>query len=242
MYFEDYDEPYYEPTEADEIFREAVDKLQECLKQDVKNRINQITQENTRLREQISKYEKREKEIIKRERDVAYKEETLERDFVRKKFDDVFEQIGNQSCVWICDYTFSIGKKCDRCDSDRLISYVTPMGRKGSEKCECGKEYKVWFPMETFVTSFTVKKNGKKLNYELQHQQPAWYDDDSYVSFHLKYLLDSAEETNDMKEYDIKENTAFTTKEECQKVCDKLNADVPADVMEEFYKSKEVEE
>ena len=98
MYWDE--EPYYEPTPADEIFYDAQQKLMECLKDSVKHRIDLIKAENEELKKQNDEWRRKIAEVDARERRIQLREDEFERNAMRKKFSEMLKPMEEQMTIW----------------------------------------------------------------------------------------------------------------------------------------------
>jgi regulator of replication initiation timing len=226
-YYDGYcEEPYYEPTPADEIFFEAKQKLEECLKESVKYKLTSTIEENKRLKEENEKMKEKVRNIEWKEKSLNQREKDMERNVLRKKFSEMLKPLEERYQVYRLNYSYVKGDKCNKCNEDRKLKYKTPSGKTAYEDCSCSKTYKVWNTESTEIIRLDLYKDR---NYPYSLSVTPKYDgasyDEMYCKFELKTFVESLDDTDmnfDMKEFDYKE-VAFKNEDDCQRFCDYLN-------------------
>ena len=238
MYDYDYDEPYWGPSEADELFDEFKSKLIDSAKSSLKYDMEALRSENASLRKRNKELEDKIYEVEQKERHLDWKANDLKRE-VEKEFyathvKDVMDEWLDNYQVW---YAESIGHeqpKCDKCNEDRQWVLTWPDGTTTSKKCECSYltysyEPRISEANRARYHKTKVKEWGDKCHvYITKSYEPAKAHADAhdcYCEFRIGKIFD--EFNDDVKEYSNKirygERIGFETKEECQKYCDWLN-------------------
>lgn len=228
------DEPYYEPTAADEIFFEASAKLQDCLKDNIKQKMDNLLDENNRLKAENEKMRDKVSSIEWRERNLENREKDMERNILRKKFSEIIKPLEERMLIWRIEYEYVQGEKCDKCNDNRMIGYKTPSGKQLSEDCKCAKRYTYYYPSQTEIVMLDLYKDR---NYPYTLSVTPKYDsasyDDTYCKFKLKHYIENLDdfenekdellkEIKDMSRWDYKE-IGFAKQEDCQRFADYLN-------------------
>lgn len=118
-----------------------------------------------------------------------------------------------------------VKEKCDKCDSERLITFYSPSGQRYREWCTCASQrYYKLSPVEVELVRFKIHKNTG----EIQKHYVKTDNYENYDEFELIYEFDP----NEHDIYDLYENRLlvnhkydffFTNKEDAQKICDYLN-------------------
>lgn len=228
MSYYDYygDEPYYEPTPADEIFFEAKQKLEDCLKESVKYKLSSTIEENKRLKEENEKMRERVRNIEWKEKNIEQREKDMECNVLRKKFSEMLKPLEERSQIYRVDYSYKMGEKCDKCNENRKLPYTTPRGKLAYEDCACSKSYKVWSVEKADIIRLSLYKDR---NHPYAISVTPKYDsasyDDTYCKFELKTYIENIDEIDmdiNIYEVDFKE-IGFKNKEDCQKFCNHLN-------------------
>ena len=224
-----YDEPYYEPTAADEIFFEAREKLIKSLKDSVKQHIENIENENKKLKDKNEKLSVQVREIEYRERKLELEKKNLESTVRRERLSVLLEQLKVERFMVKTKTMYE--KKCNKCNSERYVEFLSPLGKKQKERCDCyTNRVEVFLPESHLCTEFKVdSQNSNKLRmwYRLNS-----YNKDEYYSSSTYY-----QNSYDGEPYESLSiySTFFDTLEECQKYCDWLNRDI------DFEKYTEIE-
>jgi hypothetical protein len=213
---DEYYDHLYEPTDADEIFADASNRLMTALKKDVAARIadlemtcKQLRAENKELHNEIvaANLEKAE---------IARKRDELERMAKRMPISTLLGQ--RAVIMYRADSAWEYVPKCDLCDEGRGRPYKTPMGRDATEHCTCARRVMTYTAKEYSMSS--MERRGDPEVY-------AWfkkYDDDS-DSFSTSKIVKNENVYNgeDFEDVD-KRNTFFLDKSKCQEYCDWLNS------------------
>ena len=221
-----WDEPYYEPTVGDEIFLEAEAKLRDALKDSIKKEIENLRKDNQQLKDRNMELEKQIGDVKRRELALERKEQDLEKTLLNKRVEEILKPFVEKSTIWRIDYEYIAGDKCDKCDKDRNIEFISPLGRKMKEKCTCAKGFYVRYPKKSNMKSLTLYQSIYK-PYNLQSSEKwevlSW--EDGYMKFEMdRYIEDLSEYDENTLFADLDyTNVAFAKQEDCQKFADYLN-------------------
>lgn len=238
MSYWDYEEPMWEPSEADELFDEIKSKLINSAKDSLKHDMESLKERNEYLSKRVTELEKREREVAQKERDVQYKAENLrrevEREFYKTAVEDIFKDQLESAQLWFADNKPHTRSKCSKCNADRKWVHVWPDGTVSEMGCECARLDYWYEPQETWIN--VLKYKVKDSNYqseryyrlEKHHQYTGasrYYDDCSYSDFHIQFVYDEfCDDVIEKHEHlRWREYIGFKSKEECQKYCDWLN-------------------
>lgn len=149
MSYWDYDEPVWEPSEADELFDEMKSKLVEAAKASLKNDMESLKRRNEYLEKRNKELEEKAQEVSRKESDLKYKEQNLrrevEKEFYKTAIEDMFKDALEKSQLWFaynkphekpkCDKWFPSSKMCRFCGT--INSSLTLADRIWT--CDCGK-------------------------------------------------------------------------------------------------------
>lgn len=210
-----FEEPYYEPTIADEIFFEAREKLINSLKETVKQHLENVVQENENLKKENEKM-KQEVTKIRNEKRVF---EDEKKNYESKLKRSVLSELLNDLEVIV----YSVGseeyekQKCDKCNDSREIKYFSPTGKMMFEACECyGRIYKK-VVQENILYEFKKDRNNTRI---LMWFKPYNSDEDGYTSgTAIQTFYDNYEFEDIEKQY----NVYFRIKENAELYCEYLN-------------------
>ena len=207
-----YEEEYcYEPTEADEIFIEAKEKLEKALKESVQLGIDRTVEENRRLSEENKNLKERMKHIDTERRELESKRDKIYQEAkkdVEKEFSLGFYP--NQK-VFYAKASYK-AVECPVCQGQGHAN-VELFGKIEKVKCtNCkggGNVSKAnYSPYEDTITS---------IEFSLCRQD--WTSKKAELR-HGKIWLEKKEWSMDKSRA---EEELFHSKEECQKYCDKKN-------------------
>lgn len=231
MYY-DYDEfeNYYEPTPADEIFNEAMEKFKETLKDSVKENLKYIQEENKRLKKENDELKQKERQIIDKERILEIREKDLESksewSFYKKKFSEILKPLEEQLDMWYVSPLSELIPKCDLCDEERKVEFVSGSGKKIKGDCECKRYHRIYRVECTKLMYFSFYKSERNKEFVLTPKYDSQDYDNTYFKLNIQQLIKTFEidKVFDYKYYGGYSGfTGFATKEECQKYCDWLN-------------------
>lgn len=236
MGYWDFEEPTWEPSEADDLFDEIKQKLVDSAKSSIKTDIENLRTRNTYLEKRNKELEDRERLVDQKERELEYKSRDIrnavEREFYKATVEDVFKDALTKSHVWVAESSAHEKPKCNLCDENRQWTVIWPDGSTSSKKCACATP-EFWFdPVELIVDqiryTYQDSNNISRRHYNLTRTYTAIRDnwnDYSYAEFNVSYIFDSFcdDALNTYKKLGFQKCIGFTSKEECQKFCDWLN-------------------
>lgn len=219
-----YDEEFWDfsaPYEQEYV--EFFNNLKESVKEDIKQELENLKNENSRLQKIVDGIQEKEANINRRERDLQTTIEVSAQSAKSLALKELLEPL--EDIYWDITYRHELMPKCDKCDRYRRREYTTPMGRVAYEKCSCDIGKNVYFPTE--MTLYKIYRKDKQLNgyYTINtgsgSEELAYYGgrDDGFDFKTSKNFLMSKEE--DFKNYS-RFNSVFATKELCEKYCEKL--------------------
>lgn len=217
MYFE---EEYYEPEEIEFIMDEYKERLSKILKDSAKEEIESILKRNDILNKENETLRDKVKSIERRERDLKFKEETLERDIRRKYFSEIMKDFN--TVLYSSKSNSRYIKKCDKCDDHRNLHFKTPLGNDATEYCLCKKSVYIYAPVEHLCTAFKVnRRDGGVFMWYKRNEEKS---EDEYFSYGgsdvLKTIWNESMNYNDSL---CHPGIYFKTEMDCQKYCDWLN-------------------
>lgn len=237
MSYWDYDEPVWEPSEADELFDEMKSKLVEAAKASLKNDMESLKRRNEYLEKRNKELEQKAQEVSRKESDLDYKSRNIrrevEKEFYKTAIDDLFKDAIEQSQLWFADNKPHEKPKCDKCDEDRNWVLTWPDGTTTSKKCTCSQPDYWYEPQETWIGTLKYKIKDSdyqseryyRLDKSYQYTGDSRWDYCSSIDFGILFVYDKfcedVIEKNEQPGYG--KRIGFKSKEECQKYCDWLN-------------------
>lgn len=215
---------YYGPSEFDEQVETFKEELRAAVKEEIRAKLDKLSAENKAMRAQLTNLTTLEQAAkrAKAEADQAKAsaERTARYEMQRIPVKQVADLLNKPKfCV---ESESVIGPKCDHCDEDRYRHYVTPMGKKEHEYCDCRTYTRAYRTVEFSVHSAS-KRNGTWM---------AWYriisldkrnaDDYYYESGKFLKSPDGVLATEIVGDYT---SYGFNTRAAAQRVADALNAE-----------------
>lgn len=217
-----YEEPYYEPTAGDMIFEEAKQKLEECLKESIKYDIKRTKEENERLKKENSKLRSQVNDIVRRERELEESKKNVSYDKLTTLMKD------RAMIMYKADYKYKYLPKCDKCDDNRRIKFLSPSNKEYNEACDCGKSITIYLPSEQVC--YEMRKDSSSSRMLMWFRRYSDDRDDGYSSGEVCKEPWNGEDYDGLNKY----STFFKSKEECQAYCDWLNRDIELDGLVDF--------
>lgn len=216
-YYEDYGD-YYEPSLADEIFEEAKMKLEQALKKEFAEKIQEAEKILKRQDEIEAKLFTRECNLNRRERELESKFRDIENEFAKKKLGEfmaILQKYLGQTYYEVNRYG-ELKPKCDSCNDDRKLEIKMPDGSIARIDCSCKRYVYRYGVKEKEMLRVHIKKDGR--------QQKVWleYQDGSNETNSL-YTTSIYEKFEDVKDKNSSYKVFYTNKEEAQKHADYLN-------------------
>lgn len=190
---------------------ELVKMLKGSATAEVKAEMERLFEENERMRDVVDNYDREMAKIRAERQELAWQREKAACEVANMRLKKLFETAEAQ--MYMAVASFYTGAKCDRCDENRQISYVTPMGRKAKENCRCAEIYKKYEVHKSSLVEVSLAQDGEKIDciYEC--------DGDNICRIVPQYIVADGQ---DYESYNPVK-TLFRSEEEAQKYVDWLN-------------------
>lgn len=221
----DYEDYFYEPSENDIVMSEIGEILKRMIKKEVLDELETLRSENAELRQ----YRDERKTYEAKIRDTEYKckvaIEKAEREAKNARIHSLF---GDMLTVgYMVASNNKKRPKCNKCNDQRRIEYVTPLGRHTYEVCDCEGYDHVYEVKEVEMIKFTIRKRGGWDHNEnvvryFAHARNIYddqEDENNYERVTWVYNNESFEELAKQSYYGV----AFLDKDKCQEYCDWRN-------------------
>lgn len=210
----DYEEYYTEPSEFDEKCTELIQMLKDSATDELKTELEQLRAENARMKDIVENYDDKVRELD-RERDKLCQEKRNAMTKAKQmRLSELFEDFVETAYCVKCVYTEK--PKCDKCDEDGYIHYLSPQGRKVKERCDCRVKNEHYEITEAKCKSFKRNTWGVESYNKLLSQYIPDSDDEWTRSCDYFY---NGEDYSELSQY----RAIFRTPEEAQKYADWLN-------------------
>jgi hypothetical protein len=215
----DYD-PYYEPTEAEEIFFEAREKLIKSLKGTVKQYVEDVKLENEKLKKEIETMRKQVQDVKNKEIRLEREKSDLMNTVRKERLSELMKDF--QVERFMVTTIKMLAQKCDKCDSDRILHYKTPLGKAQKERCDCYDDSVIIHKPKTMLcTEFQISRNNNK-KLSMWYKRKLSGDEDYYDSSAYFKEGYNGQPYESLNVHDI----FFDTENECQLYCDWLNRNI----------------
>ena len=216
------DDFYYEPSEFEQQVDEFKASLMKSVKEEFLQRMDALEKENASLREFRD-----EKETFIRdcEAKVAAAQREARKAEEKWKNARLHQLLGDTLTVgWKVGYEQVMDDKCDKCDADRYIHFLSPQGNKCKERCNCATYTMRYFPQKATLSKIYVRKKNfyggdpiKTEFYGRYYTVIERDDDDVYEMSSTVYLHGFNCENVD------KWKAVFIDEADCRRYCDWLN-------------------
>lgn len=216
MSYYDYEDYYTEPSEFEQQIEEFKSSLYTCVKQEHKEKMERLEKENMELQEVKKNWNTLENEYKNKLYDLKCKIDTAERDAKRLKLNDLMNEL--KQCLWQANSISVYNPKCNKCDDNRQISFISPSGKSMKEDCECARCFAKYIPKEYELYSFRQNTNEIGRWYKKIYSDSDYYENDSK---YVDTLVKTEEDFSLIK--DSLWKVFFISEELCQKYCDQLN-------------------
>ena len=239
MSYWDYEEPYWEPSEADVLFDSIKSQLIDAAKSSIKSDMEALKSRNEYLEKRNKELEEKAYEVANKERNLEYKANNLrrevEREFYQTAIEDMFKNVLEEATLWFADNKPHERPKCDKCDANRHWVMTWPNGEESTKLCDCARPAYWYEPQETYISTLRYKVRDSnyqseryyRLDKSYQHTGTGrYYDDYSYNDFGIQFVYDNFcdDVIKKHEELGYGKYIGFKTEEECQKYCDWLNS------------------
>ena len=237
MSYWDYEEPMWEPSEADELFDEIKSKLIGAAKDSLKSDMESLKRRNEYLEKRNKELEDKSLEVSRKESDLEYKSRNIrrevEKEFYKTAIEDMFKDVLEKSQLWFADSKPHEKPKCDKCNDNREWVLTWPNGETSKKKCTCAQPEYWYEPQETWIDKLRYRVKDDNYPSERYYRLDKSYQctgsnrwgDYSEQAFGIQFVYDKFcdDVIEKKKQLNYGQYIGFKSKEECQKYCDWLN-------------------
>lgn len=218
------DDFYYEPSEFDQQVEEFKASLIKSVKEEFLQRMEALEKENAALRkfrdEKEAFIRDCENRVAKAQREARMAEE-------KWKTARLHQLLGDSlGTGWKVGYKMEYAPKCDKCDDNRYLHFLSPQGNPCKEICKCAKYTTRYFPQEATLSKMYVRKRN-------------FPPDSVRIDWRNRYYTVDQKRNDDCDVYEVATDVyepgfvcekvqnvyraVFLTEEDCQRYCDWLN-------------------
>ena len=223
---------YYGPSTGDLVYEEIKKVLLGTVKQEFLDELEKLRKENEELRPYKYERDRMKAELDTVRRDCERRIEAAEDNAKRLTLEELFGE-----CIveaWKVERRKVYVPKCDKCDDERKVHFMSPRGKELTESCECDKYRTVFEPVPALLTRFKIYPKFPIVNQfrDSTFDKPVyyWYTTrcDSITNeceFQISDFSDvgTNRTVDNLPFKDLNEwHSVFHSKERCQEFCDYL--------------------
>lgn len=222
-----YYDDFYEPSEYEMMVEEFKNTLRESVKQEWKDRMAKLEEENKSLQEIKNDWEsiKKDYENLKNEceweRKLAIA--NAKQDAKKMRLKELMQDV--QCEYWSVGLSWVKGEKCNKCNENRKIKYISPRGKEMYEDCKCADSKRIYAPKCNIIYELSLRSSGdNKLGMWFTEKKSD--DCDNYYHstdyFHERIIVKDDADIKELYKNGC-EHLYFESEEKCQELCDLLN-------------------
>ena len=216
-----YDEDFYNtPGEFEEKLEELKESLAVSIKVEFMSEMMRLKKENDELQIVKRDWVAIQNEYAAKSRQLEYECDQLEQKVRRERLDSLLADL--RIIRFRVDRELVLPPKCNKCNDNREIEYLTPLGKKAKERCNCSVGKMIYKPQEYLVSEYGIDNGGKRLN--IWYKRSQFEDSDHDVFDGILNFCRTIYKTGIEYAGLNPRETFFDTREECQSYCDWLNA------------------
>ncbi len=228
MYYDYPEEEFYAESE----YQEQIDALKEAVRDSVKSGIleemNRLRAENEKLQGVKEHFEEIKSDYERKKNECNRIVRNAEQNAKRIRLAELMKD--HKVVKWRIDCEYVYGPKCNKCDVNRNIEVKLPSGRTINDSCKCNLESKkYYYPQMHILSKFTdIYKGCDITSYYSERKfrdgEGTHYDLYDY-EIEDRFSADKKKKAIENLSDEVRE-ILFDDREECQKVCDRLNGDI----------------
>ena len=209
---------FYEPSEFEIMIEDFKEELRSSVKKEYTDRIERLEAELASLKDIRDNYDLKVRELEVAKYNAVVKAANAESEAKKASLHKLLEPM--RVDAWAIDYKYEyIRDKCNLCDVEGYIHYLTPSGREAKEICECRKQKRVHYPVEAEVCKLSGRSHGHDaIIYFEYHKQNAYDWEDEF-----KRVSEIYEDGTPFDDVDYPLGIVFLDKDKAQEFCDWLN-------------------
>lgn len=220
-----YYEDFYEPSEFEQMVEEFKEELRSSVRKEWIDKMNRLEEENKELQEvkknfnQIKNdYAKAEWEC-KRESEIAIA--NAKKDAYKARLSELLGDMKAE--YWRIKKEFVKKPKCDKCDNNRMVAYITPLGKQAKEYCTCAETESKYVPCEMVIYQIQLSnsKIGARFVKKSKHDEDTFVSDSEYYGY--RFVVKDEDDISTLAENN-EYSLYFESLERCQEYCDYLNS------------------
>jgi hypothetical protein len=214
----DDDDFFLEASEFNARIEEFKASLMTAVKDEFKSEMDRLKTENEALQKVKRDFDAIQREYREKHRQLEYERANMERTVRRERLASLMKDF--EVVMWRADGKREYGPKCNKCDEQRRVKYVTPLGRTSEETCDCNVSWIDYHPVEHRASEFKIGRDDNQLSVWYKLVQEKDYD------YAIPDSVFASAIYRDGMQYEglPARETFFKTEADCQAYCDWLNA------------------
>jgi regulator of replication initiation timing len=214
MNYED-DQFYDSYSEFDEKINEFKQSLLKDVKQEFIEELNRLKKENSELQEIKNNFESIKKHYTEKELELSREKQNAMSEARKLQLNRLFKD--REIVLYRTEGKYIKKPKCNKCNNDRKIKYVSPLGKEMFENCDCSNSDMEYVPKPWILFEFKMTYDKELLMW--YKEEPS--GNETYFESCSQICKDIY---NDSIPYEkVSYDTFFRDKEDCQKYCDWKN-------------------
>ncbi len=203
------------PSDFDIAIEEFKEGLRKTVKDEYVKEMTRLKKENEELQEVKKNFDRIKQEYKDKEDALKRKEDNLNYELARKKFNELTTIADFSEHIYIIDYKEGYVPKCNKCDDNRQIHFTSPTGRDCKEDCPvCGKRYYMYYPKPVNAIKIRFSKDPY-LKSEAWAVKCDEYGDST--TYKKENIYEGTAEKFNIDDYYTLRHTCFESKELVQK-------------------------
>lgn len=219
------DEEFYENSSYTDEIEALRLAIRSSIRKEILEEMNRLQEENKKLQGIKEHFESVKRDYERKKSECDRLIANAECNARARRFSELMED--HKMIRWEVDYKFAYGKKCDKCDERRYIKVTLPSGSVVDDICKCNtRRRKMYIPVPHTLYEIS-DRNGMTCWYKkcIASDGEKYY---TLVGDHTMCDHKNKEYIEEWKKHKEKEDgiegILFDSKEECQNICDELNA------------------
>jgi hypothetical protein len=208
--------------------------LKDSATKDLKAELEQLRKENAEMKDIKNNYEQKVLELERAKRDYEWKENNLrykiEQEVKRLRLSKLLEDF--QTTLYCVRNTGKEKPKCDKCDENGYIDYLSPRGTKQREKCVCRDRGTYYTVESTYCSEFKIAEYGEERNNKIVGWYKLHSDRDKEYYTSSEYASDKIYKGQDFDKIENYYYCYFRDEKTAQNYADWLNKNLESEETE----------
>ena len=209
---------YDEYNEFDRQVEEFKDSLRGVVKKEYLKEMQELKKENLKLQDVKNSLSEIKEDYLNKTLKLETEKKNLERNARACRLSELMSEY--QTIMYKANQTYTEKPKCNECDAQRNIEFLSPQGIKCKARCKCSIRDKIFEVYECYLYEFRINIQNTEMLF--------WYKitssgADEYCSHDQRVIperiFNNGKTYNDIVPY----SEYFKEAKDCQEYCDWLN-------------------